>query len=202
MLNDKEKMSAFMDGELGIEDASIFIDRLLSDSELKKEWSRLHTVSHLLKYSQRPAALGSEAFASRVYNLLEQEPTVLAPKGLEPRHAPLPLWGKFGAVAIAASVGFVSFVMLQPGNPAGSAFDNAVSSPVANSMETQDDVSPAAMVPASDRGRQWAPVDLAPESSLEMYLARQRAQDLRMEEVRKASEQAPVVQKVGREVAH
>ena len=202
MLNDKEKMSAFMDGELGVEDASIFIDRLLSDAELKKEWSRLHAVSHLLKYSQRPASLGSEAFASRVYNLLEQEPTILAPKGLEPSHAPLPLWGKFGAVAIAASVGFVSFVMLQPSNPAGSAFDNSISSPVANSQDVQDDVSPAAMMPASDTGRQWAPVDLAPESSLEMYLARQRAQDLRVNEVRKASEQAPLVQKVGREVSH
>lgn len=202
MLNDKEKMSAFMDGELSGEEASIFIDRLLDDTELKKDWSRLHAVSHLMKHSHKPATLGSEAFTSRIYTLLEQEPTVLAPKALEPRHAPLPLWGKFGAVAIAASVGFVSFVMLQPREPGGSAFDGAISSPVANSMDIQENSSPTAVVPASDTGRQWAPVNLAPETSLEMYLARQRAQDLRMGDVQNTSEQTLSVQKVGREVAH
>lgn len=202
MLNDKEKMSAFMDGELGVEDASIFIDRLLSDTELKRDWSRLHAVSHIMKHSKKTVTLDSEAFASRVYHRLEQEPTVLAPKILESRHAPLPLWGKVGAVAIAASVGFVSFVMLQPMSPSGSAFDSAVSSPVANSMEMQGNVSPTAVVPASDTGRQWAPVNLAPESSLDTYLARQRAQDLQMKGVQNTSEQTPVVQTVGREVAH
>lgn len=201
MLNDKEKMSAFMDGELRGEDASVFMERLLGDAELKKNWSRLHAVSYLLKYAEKPASLGSDAFASKIYNLVQEEPTVLAPKALDGRHAPLPLWGKFGAVAIAASVGFVSFVMLQPRDPSVSAFDKTLTTPMVNSSQIQGNISSTGITPASDTIRQWAPVDLAPESSLELYLARQRAQDQRFEFQTDAGKPG-VVQKVGQAVAH
>lgn len=181
----KEELSAFVDGELADAEAERLFERLMRDETLRKDWSRLHTTAYLL-HSRQSATLASDGFADRVAAAVELEPTILAPTALAPKHAPLPLWGKVGAVAVAASVGAISFLLLQPQDTATTPFPTSVSAPVAGPVRLPDGISPAAMNDISTYGttRQWSPLQLQPENSLEAYLAQQRALEAHLQQSR------------------
>lgn len=180
----KEELSAFVDGELADAEAERLFEHLMRDETLRKDWSRLHATAYLL-HSRQSATLASAGFADRVAAAIELEPTILAPAALAPKHAPLPLWGKVGAVAVAASVGAISFLLLQPQDTATTPFTTSVSAPVAGPVRLPDGISPAAVNDISTYGaRQWSPLQLQPENSLEAYLAQQRALEAHLQQSR------------------
>jgi sigma-E factor negative regulatory protein RseA len=74
----KEKLSAFMDGELGQAETADIYHQLQQDEALKACWSRFHLIRDALK--REAAAVASDELATRVSAALQDEPTVLAPK--------------------------------------------------------------------------------------------------------------------------
>jgi sigma-E factor negative regulatory protein RseA len=74
----KEKLSAFMDGELNDAEAAEVYQQLQHDDELKASWSRFHLIRDALKYEV--SGLKNDELASRVSAALEDEPVVMAPK--------------------------------------------------------------------------------------------------------------------------
>jgi sigma-E factor negative regulatory protein RseA len=95
----KDRISAFMDGELDDQAAGQMLDALGRDREALETWRTYHLISDALRDSR----LLSEGFTARVTEQLAKEPTVLAPNRLkaeQPRR-----W-----VAMAASVAAVALV--------------------------------------------------------------------------------------------
>jgi sigma-E factor negative regulatory protein RseA len=95
----RDKISAFMDGELDDNAAGQMIDALGGDREALDAWRTYHLISDALRDSR----VLSDGFTARVAERLAKEPTVLAPnriKAEQPRR-----W-----VAMAASVAAVALV--------------------------------------------------------------------------------------------
>jgi sigma-E factor negative regulatory protein RseA len=103
----KDRISAFMDGELDDRAAGQMMDMLAADREARETWR----VYHLLSDALRDTPLLSEGFAARVAAKLAAEPTVLAPGRLpsQPRR-----WYALAAsVAAVALVGWLGFAPQQ-----------------------------------------------------------------------------------------
>jgi sigma-E factor negative regulatory protein RseA len=96
----RDKISAFMDGELDDQAAGQLIDALATGAESRQTWRDYHLISDAL----RDTRLLSEGFAERVAAKLALEPTVLAPS-LARQEPPPRRW-----VAMAASVAAVALV--------------------------------------------------------------------------------------------
>lgn len=71
----KETLSAFMDGEA---DGIRVIDNLRQDDEARAAWASYHLIRDVMTQHY---ATGSLQIADRVADALQDEPTILAPKG-------------------------------------------------------------------------------------------------------------------------
>jgi sigma-E factor negative regulatory protein RseA len=100
----KEKLSAFMDGEL--DDAQLL--RLLeSDPDARATWTSYHLIRDAL---HQDYVSGAQSLADRVARSLENEPTVLAPKRW---YAPKQLRKQAVGVAIAATIAAVAILVVR-----------------------------------------------------------------------------------------
>ena len=98
-----EKISAFMDGEIGGADAAVQVKRLKEDTQLRAAWDTYHVIGDTMRGEKLWLSHRfTEIFAQR----LAQEPTVLAP------HARIPVQSTVRRLAlpVAASVGGMMLV--------------------------------------------------------------------------------------------
>lgn len=121
--SNKEQLSAFIDGE---HETNHVLDKLIHDEEMKQTWSRYHLIGDCLR-DNMPEQISSRV-SQNVSQILQNEPTVLAPT--KKRFDFKPLTG----FAIAASVAMVAVFTIQT--------DNDVSSP-SNIAPSIANVSPS-----------------------------------------------------------
>jgi sigma-E factor negative regulatory protein RseA len=74
-----EQISALMDDEVALEDASRLIAALHSNKQAAEAWSEYHLIGDAM----RGGAMFSKDFKQNLMQKLEQEPTVLAPKAAQ-----------------------------------------------------------------------------------------------------------------------
>jgi sigma-E factor negative regulatory protein RseA len=103
----KDRISEFMDGELDDRAARPVIDALGSDDEARHAWLAYHLIGDALRDS-RPLSAG---FTARVVRALEAEPTVLAPRRLQPQ--PRTWYALAAGVAGFGLVGWLAFAPQQ-----------------------------------------------------------------------------------------
>lgn len=100
----REKLSAFMDGEL--EDAKL-LHLLENDPDARAAWTRYHLIRDAL---HQDYVSGAQRLADKVARSLENEPTVLAPKRW---FAPKQLARQAVGVAIAATMAAVAILVVR-----------------------------------------------------------------------------------------
>lgn len=108
-----EKLSALMDGELIGRDRDSIIEKIEAESETRGNWERYHIIGDTMR-STMPRAVDPD-LVTRLNLMLENEPTILAPKPrrkLFKKDYVKPLAG----LAIAASVTAVAIFGLQMSN--------------------------------------------------------------------------------------
>ena len=127
-----ETLSAWMDSELGDQQAGPLLSQIKLDPELRRNWDRYHLIGDALRGVHGPD------LCARIRAQLDAEPTVLAPRrrgrAEKLRWAALSL---AASVAAAAFVGWVALSGTQPGSvqvaavsaPSGVAQVAAVSAP-------------------------------------------------------------------------
>jgi sigma-E factor negative regulatory protein RseA len=103
----KDRLSALMDGELDDKSAAELIDALGRDREAVETWRTYQLISDAMRQSR----LLSEGFASRVSARLAAEPTVLAPRALQPEPR---RWYALSAAASLAAVALVGWLAFAP----------------------------------------------------------------------------------------
>lgn len=104
--NQRENLSAGMDGELSKEELRFLLRRVDHDAALQQAWSRYHMARDGLRRQLPP--LASEGFAARVMQIVEQEGAVAS--GRPRRH-----WLHWSAGgAIAAGVAVAALMVAQP----------------------------------------------------------------------------------------
>jgi sigma-E factor negative regulatory protein RseA len=100
----RQAVSALLDGELAAPQSSQIIDALEQDPELRALWERYHMIGGAMR--REGAALAWREIADQTRVRIAAEPTVLAPANLRRRHpsrvAP------FAGVALAASAAFLA----------------------------------------------------------------------------------------------
>lgn len=163
----KEKLSALVDNELGLE-SSAWLSKLDQDSALKQNWSRYHQIGDLLRGHAQPD--GKLDLSARVRAALDQEPIIFAPAARQESSDRQKSWLKsLAGVAIAATVATVAVLGLRPEAQSPVAGANlAANAPVELSAQ-QDENMPALA------GTRWdlvKPVatDYRVEDSLNNYL--------------------------------
>ena len=115
MSEDKlEKISALMDGELDSRERDIAIENIEVDPETMRSWQRYHIIGDTMRNTM-PVAVKPD-LAMKLNEMLENEPTILAPKTSHKRKSKFiskdftkPLAG----LAVAASVTAVAIFSLQ-----------------------------------------------------------------------------------------
>lgn len=112
---ENEQLSALVDDELDVEQASIF-NKLINDDETKDTWSRYHLIGDCLR-DHVPEKISSQV-ATRVANTLRNEPTILAPRTTK-RFNIKPIAG----FAIAASVAMLAVFGVQRSNEVNTSSD-------------------------------------------------------------------------------
>lgn len=104
--NQRENLSAGMDGELSKEELRFLLRRIDHDAALQQAWSRYHVARDGLRRQLPP--LASDGFAARVMQAVEQEGVVVS--GRPRRH-----WLHWSAGgAIAAGVAVAALMVAQP----------------------------------------------------------------------------------------
>lgn len=103
--NQRENLSAGLDGELSKEELRFLLRRLGHDSTLQQAWSRYHVARDGLRRQLPP--LASPDFASKVMQAIERESVVVHGKRRHWLH-----WSAGGA--IAASVAVAALIVAQP----------------------------------------------------------------------------------------
>lgn len=104
----KDRISAFMDGELDDKAADEVIEALARDRNALDAWRIYHLISDAL----RASSLLSGDFTARVARQLAKEPTVVAPKGrLQPQ--PRTWYAIAASLAAVALVGWLGFAPQQ-----------------------------------------------------------------------------------------
>ena len=101
-----ERLSCFVDGELGPESTSL-VDRMLRDEELKSAWGRYQVIGDALR---RESCRFDPTLLENIRTRLAEEPTVLAPGVLRKPHAGGALRRLAAGAAIAAGVAAVAVV--------------------------------------------------------------------------------------------
>lgn len=127
--NQRENLSAGMDGELSKEELRFLLRRLDHDASLQQAWSRYHVARDGLRQELSP--LASEGFASRVMLVIEQEGVVVS-QGKR-RH-----WLHWSAGgAIAAGVAVAALMVAQPAGQGGDRLSpQMASAPTTATMES------------------------------------------------------------------
>lgn len=100
----QQALSALLDGELTVAQASGVLDNLERDPELRGLWERYHLIGGALRGEAVVTAYRD--VAERTRSTIATEPTALAPAGLRPRR-PSRL-APFAGVALAASAAFLA----------------------------------------------------------------------------------------------
>ena len=98
-----EKISAFMDGEIGGAEATVQIKRLKEDTQLRAAWDTYHAIGDTMRGEKLWL---SQRFTESFSELLAKEPTVLAPH----TRSPLQTTVRRFALPVAASVGGMMLV--------------------------------------------------------------------------------------------
>ncbi len=109
----RERISAMMDGELEGRDREIAIKDIEIDPDTKGSWQRYHMIGDTMR-NTLPASVKPD-LASRLNEMLEQEPTILAPKRKK-KFNPSSYIKPLAGLAVAASVTAVAVVSFQGGN--------------------------------------------------------------------------------------
>ncbi|QNK01582.1 sigma-E factor negative regulatory protein [Dyella telluris] len=127
--NQRENLSAGMDGELSKEELRFLLRRLDHDASLQEAWSRYHVARDGLRHELSP--LASEGFASRVMLVIEQEGVVV--RQGKRRH-----WLHWSAGgAIAAGVAVAALMVAQPAGQGGDRLSpHVAAAPTATTMES------------------------------------------------------------------
>jgi sigma-E factor negative regulatory protein RseA len=102
-----ERVSAFMDGEVGDDEVAAQVARLKQDPALRERWATYHLIGDALRGEASVSAFtGTPEFAQRFSAALAQEPTVLAPRAPvrshKARRVAISLAASFGGVALVA----------------------------------------------------------------------------------------------------
>lgn len=103
-----ERVSAFMDGEVGDDEVAAQVARLRQDPALRERWDTYHLISDAMRSvaGAHAESTGKPDFMERFSATLAQEPTVLAPKtrvrSRTVRRVALSLAASFGGVALVA----------------------------------------------------------------------------------------------------
>lgn len=119
-MNEREQISALVDGELGPAERDALLARLEREPELAQTWRR-YQLSHAALQHEAPSATDLSA---RVMAALADEPVILAPKALPDNVATHPHWWRkawvrtAGGMALAASVTFGLMSVMQTSTPA------------------------------------------------------------------------------------
>ena len=106
-----ERISALMDDELDARERDIAIDNIEVDPETRKSWQRYHIIGDTMR-NTLPSIVKPD-LAAKLNEMLENEPTVLAPK---PRSKMTDYVKPLAGLAIAASVTAVAIIGLQNSN--------------------------------------------------------------------------------------
>jgi len=105
----REKLSAFLDGELGHAESLKLIRQLDVDADLRGQWQRYHAYGSVLRDEITPVL--SADFSQKVLLALEKEPVQLAPAAVSSRRriaAPL------AGLAVAASLVGIAILLQKP----------------------------------------------------------------------------------------
>jgi len=94
-----EKLSAWMDGELGADEADALLPQFKRDARLRKDWDCYHVIGDALR------GVHGRDMCIDIRKRLNAEPTVLAPRGAIRRARPLRI-----ALSLAASTAAAAFV--------------------------------------------------------------------------------------------
>jgi len=105
----KEKLSAFMDGELDHSESLDLIKELHSDVELRCHWQRYNLYASALRDEVSPVL--SAGFSEKVILKLAQEPVQLAPAAMPKRRR---LAGPIVGFAVAASLVGIAVLLQKP----------------------------------------------------------------------------------------
>jgi sigma-E factor negative regulatory protein RseA len=100
----RQAVSALLDGELAASQVGQVIDALEQDPELRALWDRYHLIGGALR--REGAALAWRGIAGQTRARIAAEPTVLAPANL--RHRRPSRVAPFAGVALAASAAFLA----------------------------------------------------------------------------------------------
>ncbi len=112
----KERLSAFMDGELEGSGQGGAVDQLLEEPELMGAWGRYHLVSDCLK--QRLPDRLDRNLAANVSRALQDEPPIVAPVAfLRPLARPVAGFAIAASVAALAVLGVLGVQQQQLGGP-------------------------------------------------------------------------------------
>ncbi len=103
----KDRLSALMDSELDDKSAAQVIEALGRDDDALQTWRTYQLISDAL----RQGRLLSHGFTSRVCARLAAEPTVLAPRALQPEPR---RWSALSIAASLAAVGLVGWLAFAP----------------------------------------------------------------------------------------
>ncbi len=107
-----QEISTLMDGELDSDEAARAIRALCASDDRRERW----TTYHLIGDAMRGDAGGRAARAQRIFDALEREPTVLAPRRpLSTRTGRI----AFAAAASVATVAVVGWIGVQQGRSTG-----------------------------------------------------------------------------------
>ncbi|WP_109125805.1 sigma-E factor negative regulatory protein [Dyella sp. C11] len=124
--NQRENLSAGMDGELSKEELRFLLRRLDHDASLQQAWSRYHVARDGLRRELSP--LASEDFASRVMLVVERDGASQQGKRRHWLH-----WSAGGA--IAAGVAVAALMVAQPAGQGGDRLSPQVASAPSAAME-------------------------------------------------------------------
>ncbi|WP_201314528.1 sigma-E factor negative regulatory protein [Dyella sp. EPa41] len=124
--NQRENLSAGMDGELSKEELRFLLRRIDHDAALQQAWSRYHVARDGLRRQLPP--LAGDGFANRVMQAVEQERGVMIGK---PRRHWLH-WSAGGA--IAAGVAVAALMVAQPAGQPDSLSPQMASAPAKSTM--------------------------------------------------------------------
>jgi sigma-E factor negative regulatory protein RseA len=125
--DDRERISALVDGELDRRDKQALLEQLARDPDARARWGRYHLIGDALR-NDLPVAV-DHGLATRVSAALEREPTVLAPsRRWLPSGRPLK---RTAGLAVAASLLGVAVLIGLPQNPEQGGVEQVVASSTA-----------------------------------------------------------------------
>ncbi|QKT02405.1 sigma-E factor negative regulatory protein [Ectothiorhodospiraceae bacterium 2226] len=140
---DREHISALVDGQVDAREEQSLLDRLGKDAELRAAWGRYHLIGDALR-NDLPVAVDT-GIAARVSAALEQEPAILAPRRRILQHPK-----RAAGLAVAASVLGVAVLVGLPQSPEEAGFEPVVAATAPSGSASGQLVSE---VPRWDRGQ-------------------------------------------------